>query len=344
MIPAAPIGPPTYSNQHLLVSDLLDQQTKEWDLDRIRLHLPQYEEAIRLIIPSTLKPLDKQVWLPDVSGSYTTKSGYKRIFEEKKDLTNDQFNWMKTVWKLQTSPKIRHFLWRALHNALPVGTPLTIRGITSELKCKRCGELETISHLLLDCRFAAEVWAKAPLVTPGDRVSTNEPFRDWLSSHVSIGVLPPTGLTSYPLVPWLLWNLWTARNKLIFEDKIFQVEDIISKAVVDAREWERTNVKKATKKQMAKHTGKRLPSTPCWTDGAWKETELAGGMGWIIKNAAGEVLGRGAASRSHVSSALMAEALAMREALKKAKELDLQSLQVFSDSQVLITTLCSGGT
>ncbi|KAF3538665.1 hypothetical protein F2Q69_00020182 [Brassica cretica] len=33
----------------------------------------------------------------------------------------------------------------------------------------------------------------------------------------------------------------------------------------------------------------------------------------------------------------------MREALKKAKELDLQSLQVFSDSQVLITTLCSGG-
>ena len=165
-----------------------------------------------------------------------------------------------------------------------------------------------------------------------------------LSSHVSIGVLPPTGLTSSPLVPWLLWNLWTARNKLIFEDKIFQVEDIISKAVVDAREWERTNVKKATKKQMAKHTGKRLPSTPsCWTDGAWKETELAGGMGWIIKNAAGEVLGRAAASRSHVSSALMAEALAMREALKKAKELDLQSLQVFSDSQVLITTLCSGG-
>ncbi|KAG2322213.1 hypothetical protein Bca52824_015426 [Brassica carinata] len=65
-------------------------------------------------------------------------------------------------------------------------------------------------------------------------------------------------------------------------------------------------------------------------------------MGWIIKNAAREVICRGSSNRSHVSSALMAEVLAMREALKKAQDLNLQSLQVFSDSQVLISTLCSG--
>ena len=35
----------------------------------------------------------------------------------------------------------------------------------------------------------------------------------------------------------------------------------------------------------------------------------------------------------------MAEALALREALKKAQELNLQSLQVFSDSQVLVSNL-----
>ncbi|KAG2299076.1 hypothetical protein Bca52824_035548 [Brassica carinata] len=86
---------------------------------------------------------------------------------------------------------------------------------------------------------------------------------------------------------------------------------------------------------------KRLPSVPsCWIDGAWQESSFAGGMGWIIKNSAEEVLCRGSSNRSHVSSALMAEALAMREALKKAQ--DLNSLQVFSNSQVLISTLCSG--
>ncbi|WZZ36738.1 hypothetical protein YC2023_020139 [Brassica napus] len=62
-------------------------------------------------------------------------------------------------------------------------------------------------------------------------------------------------------------------------------------------------------------------------------------MGWIIKTAAGEVLCRGSSNRSHVCSALMAEALALRETLKKAQELNLQSLQVFSDSQVLVSNL-----
>lgn len=65
-------------------------------------------------------------------------------------------------------------------------------------------------------------------------------------------------------------------------------------------------------------------------------------MVWIIKDATGKVLCRRSSNHSHVISALMVEALAMREALKKAKELKLQSLQVFSDSQGLIFTLCSG--
>ncbi|CAN7031404.1 unnamed protein product [Brassica oleracea var. botrytis] len=38
----------------------------------------------------------------------------------------------------------------------------------------------------------------------------------------------------------------------------------------------------------------------------------------------------------------MAEALAVHEALRKAKELNLQSLQIFSDSQVLVSALCKG--
>ncbi|KAH0899909.1 hypothetical protein HID58_049477, partial [Brassica napus] len=118
------------------------------------------------------------------------------------------------------------------------------------------------------------------------------------------------------------------------------VEDVISNAVSDAREWEGANAKKSKKKGNKAPLSKRLPSVPsCWIDGAWQETSKEGGMGWIIKTAAGEVLCRGSSNRSHVCSALMAEALALREALKKAQELNLQSLQVFSDSQVLVSNL-----
>ncbi|KAG2329642.1 hypothetical protein Bca52824_000822 [Brassica carinata] len=59
-------------------------------------------------------------------------------------------------------------------------------------------------------------------------------------------------------------------------------------------------------------------------------------MGWIIKNEEGAVLCRGSSNRIHVGSALVAEALAMRDALKQANDLHLQSLHIFSDSQSLL--------
>lgn len=113
--PIAPMGPPTFSNQHLKVSDLLDHQTNEWNLDQIRLHLPHYEDLIRLIIPSSLKPCDKKAWLGDPSGVYSSKSGYKKIFEDKNIPHPEPFGWMQLVWKLHISPKLHHFLWRLLN-------------------------------------------------------------------------------------------------------------------------------------------------------------------------------------------------------------------------------------
>ena len=82
--PLAPIGPPTFSNQHLMVKDLMDPVTNDWDLQKIRQHLPHYEESIKLLITN-----DRVVWLPESSGDYTTNSGYKKIFEEKNELNPD---------------------------------------------------------------------------------------------------------------------------------------------------------------------------------------------------------------------------------------------------------------
>ncbi|KAL0857446.1 hypothetical protein Bca101_062600 [Brassica carinata] len=84
-----------------------------------------------------------------------------------------------------------------------------------------------------------------------------------------------------------------------------------------------------------------LNSPTCWTDGAWKEDSKIGGMGWVLKNPAGTIISQGAASRKFVGSALVAEALAIRMALSKAKELNLDSLHLFSDCSVLISALRS---
>ncbi|CAN7078850.1 unnamed protein product, partial [Brassica oleracea var. botrytis] len=68
-----------------------------------------------------------------------------------------------------------------------------------------------------------------------------ENLRDWLTAFVKSPSLPPVGLVSSPLILWLLWNLWTARNKLVFEGKIYHEEDIISKSIAEAKAWEEAN-------------------------------------------------------------------------------------------------------
>ncbi|CAN7081178.1 unnamed protein product [Brassica oleracea var. botrytis] len=80
----------------------------------------------------------------------------------------------------------------------------------------------------------------------------------------------------------------------------------------------------------------------CWVDGAWDAKTLCGGAGWTIKATNMTTLCKDSTSRSHVSSALVSEVMAVKHALRSAAALGLVNLNLFSDSQVLISTLHSG--
>lgn len=58
----------------------------------------------------------------------------------------------------------------------------------------------------------------------------------WLASAKKLLNLPPSG-TPTPLFPWICWNVWTARNLLVFEDKHYTPRETLSKAIKDAIEW-----------------------------------------------------------------------------------------------------------
>lgn len=58
--PLRPIGPPTQENQHLRVSDLVDQDTRQWNWTAIRKHLPGFEQKIRVL--SLVKTVEETLW------------------------------------------------------------------------------------------------------------------------------------------------------------------------------------------------------------------------------------------------------------------------------------------
>lgn len=58
-----PYRPPTSEAQNMLVSDLFLPNSTLWNVEKIKVHLPQYEAQIRKLVPSTLEMEDTLTWL-----------------------------------------------------------------------------------------------------------------------------------------------------------------------------------------------------------------------------------------------------------------------------------------
>jgi len=339
-----PMGPPTEASHDIVVADLFQANTQDWDLNTIERELPELVDAILSIKPSKQGAPDKLFWIHTKDGIYTTKSGYISAVEiqnEKnaRDRRDQVTHWNKGVWNLQTAPKIQLLIWKALKGDLPVGEQMKIRQLRFDPHCKRCGNLESINHLIFQCDFAMKMWKAAPFAQQIDRRGSLDLENDWMQIIV-IPCLPPVGIITVSLAPWIVWALWTARNSLIFNDKGFTTEQVLTKAIVAAKEWQNAQTREVKQHQPRRQT----EPPPCYgvvvqTDAAWIENSRMAGIGWIIKQA--ECTQSFQNTSSFVTSPLMAEGLAMRDAIRKCKELGIWRFRCESDSTQLIKALNS---
>ncbi|GER28156.1 RNA-directed DNA polymerase (reversetranscriptase)-related family protein [Striga asiatica] len=70
----------------------------------------------------------------------------------------------KVTWALKIKHKLKHFLWRVLHNAIPTSHNLWLRKCQSQQSCRLCGEdSESLEHIFFSCERASLVWKIAPV-------------------------------------------------------------------------------------------------------------------------------------------------------------------------------------
>lgn len=177
-------------------------------------------------------------WKYNKSGQMTVKSAYWLALTKKAE-TNlpDAFmepsiNGLKDrVWKVQTLPKIRVFLWKTLSAALPTADLLLARGMKVDNRCQTCGgETDSINHLLFECCFARQVWAI--FLIPHRRGGFDE-----FSIYTNINYLLDLKDIRYlkeedrKVWPWILWNLWKRRNEMLFEGRCVGAEELVQKAI-----------------------------------------------------------------------------------------------------------------
>ncbi|CAA7053967.1 unnamed protein product [Microthlaspi erraticum] len=321
--PIRPIGPPTLQNKDAMVDSLMIGS--KWNKEKIEELFPQYLPLIMSIRPSIKGAQDAYVWIPSKSGVYTAKTGYhiaRALKENQSENQQSSINWNADIWLGNFSLKLKIFLWKILQRALPTGENLLNRGMFENVCCAHCGELETTEHLFFLCYFARKVWSLAPSTTTLDLSSIS--FEESIKILKRLICLPPSGITSGPLFPWICWTIWSARNYRIFEDRSFSPEDTATKAIQDAREWqEAQSLEKSPPTKHSYPTNKRRihpMTTLCYTDGSWsKETSIAG-AGWVFTTREGTQIDSGSMAEQHTLSPLMAEAIAIRSALMHALE------------------------
>lgn len=248
------------------------------------------------------------------------------------------------IWKIETAPKLRHFLWRVHNEGLPVAACLKSRTIIASDLCSRCESTpETVNHALLSCRFAKEYWTLAPLphqFVPGEDLRQN------LLNVLHQPPIPsrPQANPSTPTVslfPWLCWSLWKARNSWCFNHQNLPPSFIISQALSAARTWLAAQEPAKTQSPQLDPVVKQWLAPPqghikCNVAGFCVRSANKAGLGWILRNSAGIMMGYGIQSTAGIASSLEVKAHALGFAMCYLLHLGYKSAIFEMDKQIFL--------
>jgi hypothetical protein len=181
-------------------------------------------EVIKQIPLSSRNPRDKLIWTGTTNGRFSVKSAYHLLLGEANSSSGSSSSGGsldRHLWSSQVQPKIRLFMWRACLDILPTRTKLFDKGILHSFSCQWCEtDPETSSHVLWQCAFAQKVWKACPVPIPSS-CNENFSFRDFI-----VHCIDALEVTQIAVLFTTAWEIWNARNRLNWDNKLTTVDDI----------------------------------------------------------------------------------------------------------------------
>lgn len=328
------------------VADLYNTDTHEWNREAIRVLIgPDAEEDI---ITTARKPTqnpvipDRLIWKGSKTGSYNTKEGYKLLSEEVgNNITYTQLQqqaW-QNIWKWKDiQPRVKVFLWKAVHRGLPTLQELHRRVEAINQDCPRCGQQpETLTHIIFQCPIARATWFASHMALRSEGITCEFTEALLQITHGRDGQ-QIAGICN------MIWCLWKGRNESIFTAKPPTPWDILRQVgqlqTPQQGEW-------STDSGMEKETEKLfIPASTkvMMIDGSWEQNKKAG-WGALLYDEGGQ-FHWGAYEHTMATDPLHAEAIALRGILQRCQEGgsfgECQRMLVLTDSRVLAKAVREG--
>ncbi|KAL5735902.1 hypothetical protein ACOSQ2_030690 [Xanthoceras sorbifolium] len=305
--------------EDFMVASLISPSSHSWDLAKLDQVFVTADRDSILEIPLSLGDCaDSLIWHFDKSGEYSEKlslSGSSSSSDSK---------WWLALWNLNIPPKIKIFIWRVCHNAIPSLCNLCSRKIVVDPCCSRCGDApESSAHALFWCSSVHPIWEFTV-------------FWDVLNlqRHIScfdliLWVFVRAKRAEFEEFCMILWGVWSERNA-VFHSKSPRVSaDLVSWSLSLLRKFQSTQKVFGSPSQPP-----RLPCSASWspppagslklnTDAAVKPGLSVMGSGAVVRDSQGKVVAASAKPLLGFFPAELGELLALREGLLLAMELNL---------------------
>ena len=133
------------------------------------------------------------------------------------------------------------FVWLALHDRCWTAARRKRHNLQDNDTCGACLQLpETISHILIGCIYAREVWStlfrRWHWLGLSAGLSDDREFYDWWNwSRKQVPGLNRRAFDT--LVVLTFWMLWKERNNRIFQNSNLQASDLVLRIFDEAKSW-----------------------------------------------------------------------------------------------------------
>lgn len=333
--------------EHKTVASLLCTDRKQWDVDLVEDIFNRRDRDCILNTP--LQPSNNDdilYWRLENSGIYSVKSAYQHLQKQKEIQNfNDSDNIWKQLWCIKAPPKTLNLVWRALSSCLPTLVQLRMKHVQVQGFCPVCQEEEeTTMHSLVSCRYAKQCWN---ILLPRNQWDEILDFKDWLQD-----VLSSVSTGKQAEVITLCWAIWRARNDLVWNQKSTTVFRIVAAAQQYLTQWKlaQGRLYTATLQPQVEGDGAVIWAKPppntvkVSADAAVFEDRQGVGFGLIARDSEGMLIEAKANFQYQVCSPVLAEAMAVKEALSWIDKQHWNSVMLETDCLVVVQAIRSKAT